>query len=152
MAHQNLAQWHQLMKVSILVSDHAWNWCPPIINMCTTIGPSSSSSSQPNLDFPSSDIGELLEKGQNLKTLSREHKHWMLSTEPNPNPSFYPKTHCVFSGHLHQFQPSWLKHFPWLQYSAAVDGAFCQACALFAPESVGRHVLGQFVSTIQDLA
>lgn len=36
--------------------------------------------------------------------------------------------------------------FPWLHYSAFCDGVFCRACAIFAPETVGGHVPGQFVS------
>ena len=84
---------------------------------------------------------------QDLKKLSREHKHRILSTEPNLNPSFYPRKMCVASGSYRQFQPSLFKQFPWLHYSSVVDGAFCRACAFFAPASVGGHALGQLVSS-----
>ena len=93
MAHQNLALWQQLMKVSILVSDHAWNRCPSIINMCTTIGPSSSSSSQPNLDFPSSDTGELLRR---VKTL----RSWVESTNIKCCRQSQTPTHLSTLGHV----------------------------------------------------
>lgn len=37
-----------------------------------------------------------------------------------------------------KFQPSWLRSFPWLTYSAAENGAYCQCCVLFAPNFVGK--------------
>ena len=94
----------------------------------------------------STDIGELLSKGKDLKKLSQEHRYQILTAEPNLNPSSYPRTHCLVSNRMRQFHPTWFKQFRWLHYSAATDGSFCRACALFAPESVGGHPLGQFVS------
>ena len=38
-----------------------------------------------------------------------------------------------------------MKQFPWLHYSKFADGAFCRACALFAPSTVGDQDPGQFV-------
>ena len=51
--------------------------------------------------------------------------------------------------HLGNFQPSWLKSFPWLHYSHHVDGAFCCACAIFLSEgqTVGGQRPGKFVTT-----
>ena len=39
-----------------------------------------------------------------------------------------------------------MKQFPWLHYSKFVDGAFCRACPLFAPSTVGGQDPGQFVT------
>ncbi len=41
-----------------------------------------------------------------------------------------------------QFQPAWLKQYPWLHYSPHVDGAFCKSCAFFAPDKVGGNTPG----------
>ena len=40
-----------------------------------------------------------------------------------------------------------MKEHPWLHYSQFVDGAFCRACALFAPNPVGGQDLGKFVTS-----
>ena len=40
-----------------------------------------------------------------------------------------------------------MKQYPWLHYSKFADGAFCRACALFAPSTVGGQDLGQFVTS-----
>ena len=108
-------------------------------------GPSSLSLLQTDheSELPASDIGELLRTNEDLKKLSREHKYRILSIEPNVDFS-YPRTRCSASGSFRQFQPSWFKQY---HYSSTVDGAFCRACAVFAPAYVGGHVLGQFVSS-----
>lgn len=36
-----------------------------------------------------------------------------------------------------KFQPQWLKEFNWLVYSKSTDGAYCNFCVFFSPESVG---------------
>ena len=110
------------------------------------VGPYSSDSSQPTLDLSPSDIGRLLELNQDLNRLSREDKYQIFTTEPNPDPSSYHRRRSSPAGAYRQFQPSWLKQYPWLHYSSTVDGAFCRACAFFAPESVGGHRPGQFVT------
>jgi hypothetical protein len=65
--------------------------------------------------------------------------------EPNPNASSYLRTRPCESSALSQFQPSWLKQYPWLHYSRHIDGAYCRACVLFAPDHVGGQDIGQFV-------
>ena len=40
-----------------------------------------------------------------------------------------------------------MKQHPCLHYSMFADGAFCHACALFAPSNVGGQDLGQFVTS-----
>ena len=119
---------------------NTWDYC---------IGPCSSGSSQSAI-VPSTslenDIGRFLEFNQDLKKLCQDHKYRVLTTEPNPDPSSYPRTRPSASGIYRQFQPSWLKQHPWLHYSRQVDGAFCRACAFFAAESVGGQVTGQFVT------
>ena len=92
------------------------------------------------------DIGKLLHLGKDLHSLDTKNKYQILKRESNPHPSAYPRTRPYSSGTFRQFQPSWLVQYPWLHYSAFCDGAFCRACALFAPERIGGQVLGQFVT------
>ena len=93
------------------------------------------------------DIGKLLhQRSGSLHGLSREEKYRILVKNPNPDPSVYPRTRPYGSGSFRQFQPSWLAKFPWLHYSVFCDGVFCRACAVFAPDVVGGHTLGQFVT------
>ena len=82
----------------------------------------------------------------NIHSLSRTEKYKILTTEPDPNPRSYPRTQPYASGAFRQFNPSWLKKYPWLHYSQEVDGVFCRACAFFAPTTAGGHALGQFVT------
>ena len=93
------------------------------------------------------DIGKLLELGVDLKKLSREHMYHILTAEPSADPSAYPRTPAYpGSTYLRQFQPAWLKQYPWLNYSCHFDGVFCKSCTIFAPEKVGGQTPGQFVS------
>ena len=92
------------------------------------------------------DIGKILHLRRDIRSLGREEKYRILKTEPDPDPSVYPRTRPYDSGAFRQFQPSWLRKYPWLHYSPFSDGVFCRACALFAPEKVGGNVLGRFVS------
>jgi hypothetical protein len=92
------------------------------------------------------DIGALLNLGNNIRGLPREHLHRVLTSEPNPDPSSYPRTRRGSAGAFRQFQPAWVKQHPWLYYSRYCDGLFCRACVCFAPEKVGGQLLGQFVS------
>lgn len=78
--------------------------------------------------------------------LSREEVYHILTSEPNPDTTIYPRTRTQSSGAYRQFQPSWLKQYPWLHYSKHADGVFCRACAFFAPEKVGGRDPGQFVN------
>ena len=60
--------------------------------------------------------------------------------------TYLRRTHAGEGEHFRQFQPSWLKSYPWLHYSAHVDGAFCRAYFVFRPEVVGGQNAGQLVS------
>ena len=93
------------------------------------------------------DIGKLLYSHIDLQQLSRDDKYRILTTEPSSDPSTYPRTRPYKTSSFRQFQPSWTKQHPWLHYSLFADGAFCRACALFAPRSVGGQGLGQFVTS-----
>ena len=74
------------------------------------------------------DIGKLLLSNVNISTLSREDKYKILIAESNPNPRSYPRTRLYASGPYRQFNPAWLKQYPWLHYSRQVDGVFCRTC------------------------
>lgn len=95
------------------------------------------------------DIGKLLQiLGRNaLLGLSRDEKYRILMREHSPVASSYRRTRPYGTGAFRQFQPSWLTQYPWLHYSPFCDGAFCRACAFFAPEKVGGHTPGQFLTT-----
>ena len=86
------------------------------------------------------DIGKILISNFNIHNLSRQHKYLILKTKPDPNPLCYPRTRPYKSGSYRQFQPGWIKKYPWLSYS------FCHACVFFAPERAGGQALGQFVT------
>ena len=78
--------------------------------------------------------------------LSRENKYCIVTLEPNPDASSYPRTCPCESSAFRQFQRSWLKQYPWLHYSRHVDGAYCRACVLFAPGQARGQDVGQFVT------
>ena len=92
------------------------------------------------------DIGKLLDSAIDVHNLSREHKYRILTKEPNPDPLSYPRNRQYGSVSFRQFQPAWLKQYPWLHYSHHVDGVFCRACVVFAPHTVGGQALGSFVT------
>ena len=79
---------------------------------------------------------------QSRDDLSWENKYYVLTTEPNSDPSSFPRTRSSNSQPYRQFQPSW---YPWLHYSQHDDGVYCRVCALFAPKQIGGQDLGQFV-------
>ena len=64
------------------------------------------------------DIGLLW---KNLRTLPDDHKLEIIKVE-------------------------WVESHPWLLYSRSDDGAYCKACALFAPEEVNCQKLGVLVA------
>ena len=78
---------------------------------------------------------EFVQSHADLHQLSQENKHCVLTTEPD---STRPSDSVPYQ----QFQPSWLKQYPWLHYSQHDDGVYCRACA---PKQVGGQDLGQFV-------
>ena len=78
------------------------------------------------------DIGKLLESHVNIHGISRDDIYRLIMTEPDANPSHYPRTEQS-TGSSRQFQPLWIKKFPWIHYSYHVDGVFCCACVFFCP-------------------
>ena len=102
----------------------------------------------PSISLPDHecDIGKLITAGIVLSQLPRDRKYSVLKTEPSEDASTYPRTRPCESGSYRQFQPSWLKNYPWLHYSCFSDGAFCRACAFFAPDRAGGRDLGYFVT------
>ena len=92
------------------------------------------------------DIGKLVQSHVDLHQLSQENKHYVLTTEPDSDSSFFPRTHPSDSVPYWRFIPSCLKQYPWLHYSQHEDGVYCRACAMFAPKQVGGQDLGQFVT------
>ena len=93
-----------------------------------------------------SDIGKLMELNTDFRKLDREVRYCILTQEPNPDPRAYPRKRLHEGQAKRQFQPSWLKSYPWLHYSDYVDGAFCRACVFFAPDKVGGQPPGSFVT------
>ena len=87
-----------------------------------------------------------MQSHDDLHQLSQENKYHILKTEPNSDPSSFPRTRSSESQPYRHFQPSWTKQYPWLHYSQHDDGAYCRACALFAPKQVGGQDLGKFVT------
>ena len=91
------------------------------------------------------DIGKVVAAGIVLSQLPRDRKYSVLKTKPSEDASTYPHTRPCESSSYRQFQPSWLKNYPWLHYSCFSDGAFCRACAFFAPDQADGRDLGYFV-------
>ena len=102
-----------------------------------------SSQSAPTLE---NDIGKLVRSRVDLHQLSRENKHRVFTTEPDSDPPSFPRTRPPDSAPYRQCQPSWLKQYPWFNYSQYDDGVYCRACALFALKQVGGQHLGQLVT------
>ena len=93
------------------------------------------------------DVCKLTESHTNLHQLSWENKYHVSTTEPDPDMSSYPHTRACDSSAYHQFQPAWLKQYPWLHYSKYVDGVYCHALGSFlAPDHVKGQDPGQFVT------
>ena len=97
--------------------------------------------------FPPDDIGALLKANQKLNDLDPKCKYQLLTSEPNPDPSYYPKTYCAVYKQYRHFTPSPFKKYPWLYCCRVKDGASCRACAFFALELPGGHSTGQFVTS-----
>ena len=71
----------------------------------------------PSVTASECDIGKLLLSNVNISTRSREDKYKILIAESNPDPRSYPRTRLYASGPYRQFNPAWLKQYPWLHYS-----------------------------------
>ena len=53
--------------------------------------------------FPPDDIGGLLNANQKLNDLDPTRKYQLLTSEPNRDPSYYPKTYCAVSKQYRHF-------------------------------------------------
>ena len=63
--------------------------------------------------FPPDDIGGLLNANQKLNDLDPTHKYQLLTSEPNRDPSYYPKTYCAVSKqYRHSTPSSFIKKYP----------------------------------------
>ena len=81
------------------------------------------------------DVGKLKNDRVDLQQLTRDNKYRLLISQPNSDPSFYPRTRPYLSSTTQQFLPSWLSRHPWLHYSRFLDGAFCKVCFFFRSRS-----------------
>lgn len=83
--------------------------------------------SNPPFEVSECDIAKLLIGQENLKHLSRDHiykikKKSLTRMHVNIHGPVHPWT--IRGPSFRQFQPSWVKKFPWLHYSPYVDGAY----------------------------
>ena len=85
------------------------------------------------------DVGELLASGIDMSHLSRDHMYRVLKSETSTDPKSYSCTRAYPSDSARQFQPSWLKQYPWLLYNHNVDGAYTVVHVFFAPAIVGGN-------------
>ena len=91
-------------------------------------------------------IGKLIQNNVNVQRLNREQIYKILTHEPNKDPACYPRTCLCESDCFRQFQPTWVKKYPWIHYSSHVNGIFCRACVIFAPEKIGGQFPGKFMT------
>lgn len=96
----------------------------------------------PNSD--SYDIGQLLEMGITVDSLSEAKKFDILIKHYSPPPDYvFPKTYM--NGCNRTFSNVWLTKHPWLRYSQAKDGGYCLPCVLFCrKEGLGTLVSSPF--------
>ena len=83
-----------------------------------------------------------MRKESHLTHLSDAQKLEIIHSSPSGKYS-YPTTYM--HGCNRHFKVTWLELHPWLYYSAKEDGAYCKACALFAPKDVSTQNLGTLV-------
>ena len=77
---------------------------------------------------------------RSVRSLSVEQKYKLLTEHFVLTSVFkFPKT--FDSGCNRSFQVNWLKQYPWLVYSKALDGGFCKYCALFVKDRSKCNVL-----------
>ena len=93
------------------------------------------------------DLGDILKPSMSsdeicsrIKSLTSIQKYKLLTEHYTPGNSFsFPK---VFNnGCYRSFQLKWLKKYPWLVYSKALNGGFCKHCALFVKDRTRYGVL-----------
>ena len=75
-----------------------------------------------------------------VRSLSVEQKY-KLSTKHFVPTSVFKFLKTFDSGCNRSFQVNWLKQYPWLVYSKALDGDFCKYCALFVKDRSKCNVL-----------
>ena len=63
------------------------------------------------------DVGKLKNDRVDLHQLSRDNKYRLLTSQPNSDPSFYPRTCPYATSSFRRFLPSWCSGRPWLHYS-----------------------------------
>ena len=94
-----------------------------------------------NQPLQSVDIGLLFEKSGsssefmlNLQLLTAAEKYRLLTQHDKPADNYqFPSRYL--GGCNHSFRLPWLSAHPRMVYSSAVDGAFCNPCALFCTDS-----------------
>lgn len=77
------------------------------------------------------------------KKVSDELKYRMLKNRWQPPCDFQFPTSTVRNL---KFQTHWMKEYIWLVYSESCDGAYCNFCVFFSPESVGGNKANALVS------
>ena len=80
------------------------------------------------------DVGSLLDPALSIESicpavgdLHNEDKYDYLNNQVKP-PAVLPTT--CFHGINRKFNASWMKKYPWLEYSSKLDGVFCGPCSL----------------------
>ena len=67
------------------------------------------------------DVGKLKNDRVDLHQLSRDDKYRLLTSQPNSDPSSYPRTRPYTTSSFRRFLPSWCSGRPWLHYSISRD-------------------------------
>ncbi len=91
------------------------------------------------------DIGNIVNATMDpddVQKLSHGEKYALLKHNKDP-PDWFSFPATYEGGHNRTFKRSWLREYPWMVYSIALDGAFCIACVLFCTNRGGK---GQFVN------
>lgn len=88
-----------------------------------------------SFEFPSTneyfDVGQLLNEGMKIGSLSDKDKFALLTKHYKPGRNFaFPKT--FMNGCKRSFRFDWFDKHPWLVYSSVHDGGYCLPCILFA--------------------
>ncbi len=78
-----------------------------------------------------------------MRKLPDDHKLKIVRLVPDSHAN-YPAVYM--NGCNRRFKVQWLESHPWLHYSPSENGAYCRACALFAPEEVRGQQLGVLVT------
>ena len=100
----------------------------------------------PNIKYDKMDVSMWYNSLEGLSDMER-YELLIGSWTPPQNYKFPSHRECIGCGKkqrttMRSFQMDWLRKWPWLRYSAKLDGGFCLPCVLFAKE---RGELGQLV-------